>query len=90
MRGSHPLRDGRAVRVAEVLCASSDASLLSGVLLCYQVICGGGAYLAAQAYKNEGGLPYTLAPTMDPDFEMNERSSGRASVPITPDVTFTN
>jgi hypothetical protein len=64
------------------------------VYLVGAVLCGGGAYFAAQAYKGEGGVlaQYRLAPTMDPDFEMaGSNSGGRASnVPITPDVSYTN
>jgi hypothetical protein len=63
------------------------------VYLVGAVLCGGGAYFAAQAYKGQGGFmsQYQLAPSMDPDFEMSGSNSGRASsVPITPDVTYTN
>mmetsp|Transcript_20491 Transcript_20491/g.24263 ORF Transcript_20491/g.24263 Transcript_20491/m.24263 type:complete len:881 (+) Transcript_20491:59-2701(+) len=63
-------------------------TILEGmVYLVGAVICGGGTYLAVGFYKGQGDMiPYTLAPTQDPDIEM----TGRAAVPITPDVTFTN
>lgn len=66
-------------------------TILEGlVYLVGAVLCGGGTYLAVNFYKGQGDLmPYTLAPTSDPDFEMTGQT-GRAAVPITPDVTFTN
>jgi len=68
--------------------SSGFVMILEGmVYLVGAVICGGGTFLAIQAY-NKGGLQhYQLAPTEDPEMEMSGRA---AKIPITPDVTYTN
>jgi hypothetical protein len=62
-------------------------AILEGlVYLVGAVICGGGTYFAVKLYKGQGQVAFSPLSTEDPDVEM----TGRANVPITPDVTFTN
>jgi len=71
--------------------SGSGGSLFVAVLegLVYLVgalICGGGTYFAVKLYKGHDDIGFAPLSTEDPDVEM----TGRANVPITPDVTFTN
>jgi len=62
-------------------------AILEGlVYLVGAVVCGGGTYFAVKFYKGQGQIAFSPLSTDDPDVEM----TGRANVPITPDVTFTN
>ena len=52
------------------------------------VVCGGGTYVAIKMCKGQQ-MPYLPSVNDGAEAELIDRSSGRANVPITPDVTYT-
>ena len=64
-------------------------SILEGmVYVVGAVVCGGGTYVAVKFYKGQQ-VPYLPAVQDGSETELIDQSTGRANVPITPDVTYT-
>jgi len=64
-------------------------SILEGmVYVVGAVVCGGGTYVAVKFYKGQQ-VPYLPSVQDGSETELIDQSTGRANVPITPDVTYT-